>query len=82
MGTYIHVCVHAHSLYVGVYMKTHIHICLCPGHILEQKQPDRAQALNLSGGDRSFQWNTNLLEPWEAKPSQLEHTVANKEQSA
>lgn len=65
---------------MGVYMKTHIHTCLCSGHVLEQKQPDRTQALNLSDGRQESPMEHKS--PGEAKPSQLECTVANKEQSA
>lgn len=52
MGIYSHVHVHVHGLYLGVHMKTHTH--MCPGHVLEQKHPDRTQALNLSGGRQEF----------------------------
>lgn len=54
MGIYTHVHIHVHGLYVSVYMKLQIHICLCPGPVLEQKHPDRTQALNLSGGRQEY----------------------------
>lgn len=52
--TCVYIHIHVNGLYVGVCMKTLTHVRLYPGHVLEQKHPDRTQALELSGCRQGF----------------------------